>query len=131
MPRSHPRRRRTLVVTGIALAFAAAFSGPAAADSTLVGPLPAGPTTTVNAKRGTLVAVVLRSRKPSTGLVWRLARPYDSKVVQQVSEGEIGDTVVIVYRVVGTGRATLAYALTRGESSPTAVAAHTYRVRAT
>lgn len=130
MPRSFPRHRRTHVVTVVALACVAVFAGSAAADSTPIGLLPAGPTTTVSAKRGTLVAVVLRSRKPSTGLVWRLARPFDSAIVQQVSEGEIGDTIVIVYRVLGVGRTSLAYALTRGDSSPKALAAHTYRVTA-
>lgn len=130
MPRPLQHRRRALLVTGFALACAAFLAGSAAADATPVGPLPAGPTTSVDAKRGMPFAVVLRRRKPSTGLVWRVARPYDSTVVRQVSEGELGTSVVIVYRVVGAGSTTLAFGLTRGESSPKAVAAHTYRVKA-
>lgn len=61
---------------------------------------------------------------------WRLARQFDSAGVRQVSEGEIGATLLIVYRVLGPGPTTLSHALTRGESSPEAIAARAYRIRA-
>jgi hypothetical protein len=45
-----------------------------------------------------------------------------------VSEADIGNSVVIVYRAVGTGRTSVIYALTRGET-PKAFKARTYAVR--
>jgi hypothetical protein len=47
--------------------------------------------------------------------VWRLARGVSPKVLVEVSEANVGKDVVVVYRATGTGRATLAYGLTRGE----------------
>ena len=43
--------------------------GSASADATPVGPLPAGPVSTITAKRGTLVAIALPRQQPSSGLV--------------------------------------------------------------
>lgn len=103
----------------------------AAADSTPVGPLPAGPVTTVTSERGSLVAVALPGQKASSGLVWRLARRVDSRVLRQVSEADIGSDVVVVFRAVGRGRSTVAFGLTRGESSSKAVRSITYRVKVT
>ena len=104
--------------------------GSASANATPLGPLPAGPVSTITAKRGTLVAFALPRQQPSSGLVWRLARPVDAAVLRQVSEGEIDGTVVVVYCVVGKGKATVRYALTLGESSSDAIAVRTYRVAA-
>ena len=112
---------------GLCLALAA---GSAGADVTPVGPLPAGPVSTITARRGTLVAVALPRQPASSGLVWRSARPVNAAVLRQMSEGEIDGTIVVVYRVVGEGKATIRYALTRGESSPDASAVRTYRVSA-
>ena len=47
-----------------------------------------------------------------------------------MSEGEIDGSVVVVYRVVGKGKATVRCALTLGESSSDAIALRTYRVAA-
>jgi hypothetical protein len=113
------------------LAFAAALAGallfvlPAAASAPPVGKLPPGPLTTISAKRGTLVAVALPHR--ANGLVWRQARGVNPKVLREVSEADVGKDVVVVFRAVGPGRVTLAYGLTRGETTG-ARASLTYRV---
>jgi hypothetical protein len=86
----------------------------AEASAPPVGPLPKGPTTTIRTQPGSLVAVALPHR--SGGLVWRLARPVSPKVLVQVSEANVGRDVVVVYRATGSGKATLAYGLTRGET---------------
>jgi len=111
------------------LAFVAA--GTAAADSTPVGPLPTPAVTKVTTAKGSLVAVGLPARPAGTGLVWRVARPLDTRVVRQVGEAGVGPSVVLVFRVVGRGRASLHFALTRGDASPKAVRAVRYDVRVT
>jgi hypothetical protein len=103
----------------------------AAADSTPVGPLPAGPVTTVSTERGSFVAVALPRQKASSGLVWRLARRVDPRVLRQVSEADVGSSVVVVFRALARGRSTVAFGLTRGESSSRAVRSITYRVQVT
>ena len=108
---------------------ALAVCAQAFADSTPIGPLPAGPVTTVSTSRGSLVAVAVPRQKASTGLVWRVARPVNARVVRQVSEADVGTSVVLVFRAVGAGKASIVLALTRGESSGKAVRAVTYRVR--
>jgi hypothetical protein len=114
-----------LATAVVALAVASAAS----ADSTPIGPLPKHPVSTVSTHRGLLVSVALPHQAASTGLVWRLARPLDSAVLRQVSEGDVGKTVVIVFRVVGKGNASLVFALTRGDSSSKAVRAVATAVR--
>jgi hypothetical protein len=123
--------KRLILLACIALAAATAAGAHAArADSTPVGPLPKGPVTTVGAKRGTLLAVALPRQQPSTGLVWRIARRLDARVIRQVSEADVGTSVVVVFKLVGHGRATVRFALTRGDASPKAVRSSTYRVTA-
>ena len=113
------------------VAASAALATPAIADSTPVGALPKGPSSTFDTHRGWLVAVALPRQPKSTGLVWRLARQVDTAVVRQVSEGDVGKNVVVVFRVAGLGRASIIFALTRGDSSPKAVRAVTTVVRVT
>jgi len=121
---------KTMVTLSVALlAFVAA--GTAAADSTPVGPLPPPAVTKVTTAKGSLVAVSLPARPAGTGLVWRVARPLDARVVRQVGEADVGPSVVLVFRVVGRGRASLHFALTRGDASPKAVRAVRYDVRVT
>src|SRR4029079_10907685 len=73
---------KTMVTLSVAvLAFVAA--GTAAADSTPVGPLPPPAVTKVTTAKGSLVAVSLPARPAGTGLVWRVARPLDARVVRQ------------------------------------------------
>ncbi len=126
-------RRITAITTWLALAAAAALapSSTALADSTPVGPLPKGPVSTVQTHRGWFVAVAFPRQAASSGLVWRLARKVDSRVLVQVSEGDVGKNVVVVYRVVGTGRTNVVFALTKGDASPKALRAITHAVRVT
>jgi hypothetical protein len=125
-----PRARLPILVaqTLVAAALMLFVASAARAESTPVGPLPDGPVSTVNTQSGSLVAVALPRQKPSTGLVWRIARTVDSKVVRQADEVESASSVVVVFRVVGRGTASIVFALTRGESSPKALKAHTTKV---
>jgi len=125
---THLRRRAavSVVVAGCAAALA---TEAARADSTPIGTLPKGPRSSIASERGTLVAIALPRQKPSTGLVWRLAREVDPSVLRQVSEGDIGSSVVVVFRAVHTGSARVVFALTRGDSSPRALRSRTYTVR--
>lgn len=91
-----------------------AFVAAANASAPPVGPLPAGPTQHITAPKGQLVAFALPAA--SSGRVWRVARVYDSEVLRQVSEADIGPNVVVVYRAIGRGKTTVAYGLTRGET---------------
>lgn len=116
-------------VAALAAAAIVSFGAAAHADSTPVGPLPPGPVSTTTTARGQLVAVALPRAAKKSGLVWRIARRYDARVVQQVSEADVGSNVVLVYKVVGRGRTSLVFALTRGDTSSKAVKAVTYRIR--
>ena len=124
--------RRTLPVVAAlgALSAASALGATSApADSTPIGPLPNDPVTNVETARGSLVAVALPRQNPVTGLVWRIARPVNTRILRQLSEADVGPSVVLVFRATGTGTATVRLALTRGESSGKAVRAVTYHVR--
>jgi hypothetical protein len=44
-----------------------------------------------------------------------VARAFDSTVLQQVSEANVGKSVVRVFKALGTGKATVSFGLTRGE----------------
>ncbi len=120
-------RHRTALV--VAAAAAAVLAVPALASAPPVGPLPPGPVTTVSTHRGELLAVALPRQQASTGLVWRLARPVNQKVARQVSEADVGSSVVVVYKIVGKGQASIAYAATKGETAK-AYKARTYKVSA-
>jgi hypothetical protein len=96
-------------------AVAAVTAAAAQASTTPVGPLPAGSTATVATRAGELVAVALPHR--SGGRSWRIARAFDSTVLRQVSEADVGSNVVLVFKTVNPGRTTLAFALTRGETA--------------
>jgi hypothetical protein len=90
-----------------------------------VGPVTHPTVTSVAAAKGSLVAVALPRR---TGFDWRIARTLDPSVVREVSEGEVGSSVVLVFRAVGKGRASILVAQTRGER-PRAYRAVRYDVR--
>jgi hypothetical protein len=93
-----------------------------------VGPLPPGQVTTISAARGTLVAVALPGQPASSGLVWRLARTVNVNVLRQTSERNIRRDVIVVYKAVSTGDATIAYGLTKGDTRK-AYKSVTYKVR--
>lgn len=103
----------------------AVVTSTATASAPPVGPLPRGPVTAINVQRGELFAVALP--KPSRGRVWRVARPYNATVVNQVSEGVQRGNIIVVYRALRPGRTTIAYALTLGETSK-ALQSRTFKV---
>jgi hypothetical protein len=96
------------------------------ADSTPVGQLPVGPLTAIDVQHGELVALALPRR--SAGRVWRVARKFDGNVLREVSEANVGNSVVLVFRAGSPGRTTVALALTRGDASATALEARQFRV---
>jgi hypothetical protein len=118
--------RNALVLLGLVSLVAV---GPAGADSTPVGRLPKGPVATTLTKPGQLVAVALPHASKASGLSWRVARRYDSRIVRQVSEADVGTNVVLVFKVVGRGRTSLVFALTKGDTSAVAVKASTHVIR--
>jgi hypothetical protein len=120
------RKRLALAIAGAAAVLA---TPPANADSTPVGPLPPGPITTTTTKPGLLVAVALPHASSASGLVWRIARRYDSSLVKQVSEADVGANVVLVFKVVGRGQTSVVFAQTRGDASSKAVKSATYKIR--
>jgi hypothetical protein len=75
-----------------------------------------------------LVAVALPHAAHRSGLVWRIARRYDSHIVRQISEADVRGSVVIVFKVVGRGNTSLVFALTHGDTSPKAVKASTHKI---
>jgi hypothetical protein len=85
----------------------------ATSSSPPVGPLPSGPTSTIQTQVGQLVAFALPHRP--NGRVWRIARTIDPSVLVEVSEGDIGTNVVLVFRAKGKGSAKVSVGLTRGE----------------
>jgi hypothetical protein len=124
-----PRRLLALSVVGLGLTLALVAAGVGHADSTPVGPLPAGPVASTVTTPGQLVAVALPHASPSTGLVWRVARAYDSHVVKELSEADVGSSVVVVFKVVGRGSTVVVFALTRGDASSRAVKSVTQKIR--
>lgn len=103
-----------VITVGAAAVTALALGLPAGATAPPVGPLPKGPVTTIETQAGSLLAVALPHR--SGGLVWRLAHGAGTKLLVEVSEADVGQDVVVVYRAVRPGQARLAYGLTRGET---------------
>ena len=106
--------------------------GSAHADSTPVGPLPAGPVQTITVKKGQLAALALPRPSRSSGLVWRVARPYDAEVVRQTEEADVGDSsIVVVLKATGTGRTTVYLAQTRGDTGTRALKALRFKITVT
>jgi hypothetical protein len=121
--------RRAVATAALAVAVAVAIAiAPASAGPVKVGELPKGPTTKIEVARDGLVAIALPRPHESTGMVWRVARKVDAKVLEQVSEAELDDTIVLVFRAVGKGDAVVKMAQTQGDSSPKARRAQTFRV---
>jgi len=67
------------------------------------------------------------ARLKASGLVWRLARRYDSAVVRQISEADVDANLVVVFRVLRRGKTSLVFALTHGDTSSKALKAATHR----
>ena len=109
------RSYRIIAPVAAVAAVAATFVTAGRADSPPVGALPSGPTSIIQTQKGQLVAFALPKR--SAGRVWRIARRFDAAVVRQVSEADVGKSVVLVFRATGDGTTTVAFGLTRGETS--------------
>ena len=108
------RSYRLVAASGVAaLGLVSISAGVGLAESPPVGPLPAGPTSTINTQKGELIAFALPAR--SGGRVWRIARAFDSKVLQEVSEANVGKSVVLVFKATGKGTSTVSFGLTHGE----------------
>ena len=108
--------RRVSALTAVATALTvAAVAGASLTTAPPVGPLPSGPASTIETQQGQLVAFALPHR--SAGRVWRIARTFDTKVVQQLSEADVGSSVVMVFKATGKGTATVFFGLTRGETA--------------
>jgi len=118
-----PFRAAALVAV---VALAGATAAATRASSPPIGPLPPGAHAMVTTKAGELVAIALPHR--SGGRVWRIARRFDGSVLREVSEADVGQSVVIVFKAVRPGALTLSYALTRGETTK-ALEARTFTVR--
>jgi hypothetical protein len=103
------------LTAGAVLVLAAALAVAATASAPPVGRLPAGPTSTIRTQTGELVAVALPHR--ANGRVWRIARPFDSKVLAQIGEADVGNTVVVVFKAKAPGTTTVTLGLTRGETA--------------
>jgi len=111
-------RHRYIAVVAVAAALTAALAtvaGARTAASPPVGPLPSGPTSTIQTQVGQLVAFALPHRP--NGRVWRIARAVNSAVLVQVSEADVGANVVLVFKAKGKGSAKVSFGLTRGERS--------------
>jgi hypothetical protein len=107
--------RRISALLVLIVPTALTFSTLGLASSPPIGPLPSGPTTSINTTKGQLVAFALPRR--TGGKVWRIARRFESRVVRQVSEATLGQSVVLVFKAVGRGTTTVTFALTRGETA--------------
>jgi hypothetical protein len=105
--------QRLFALLAAAAALTATTAGAGTAASPPVGPLPAGPTSTIQTQVGQLVAFALPHR--ANGRVWRVARRIDSAVLVQVSEADVGANVVLVFKAKGKGSAKVSFGLTRGE----------------
>jgi hypothetical protein len=116
-----------LLITLFAVAALCGSAAVAFADSTPVGPLPAGPAASIDVQHGELVALALPQR--SAGRVWRVARPFDATVLRQVSEASAGASVVLVFRARSAGRTTVSIALTKGDTSAKALESRRFLVR--
>src|SRR5262249_9266540 len=119
-------RPRSVVALSLVATAAAAVAGAGRADSPPVGPLPSGPRSTLQPRTGELVAVALPKR--AGGRPWRVARSYDDGVIRQVSEADVGSSVVLVFRARTAGSTTVTFALTRGDR-PKAYESRRYVVR--
>src|SRR5262245_15939273 len=103
-----------LMLAGIAASAVAAF---ATASGPPVGKLPHGTTVTMKVTPDKLVSFTL-PRPTIKGGVWRVARSYDSTVVQERSERRLKSGAVrITLEATGPGTTLVVYAVTKGETA--------------
>jgi hypothetical protein len=118
---------RRLLITLIATGTVGASAAVALPDSAPIGSLPAGPSSTIDVRHGELVALAVPQR--SQGRVWRVARPFNANVLHQLSEANVGASVVLVFRAASAGRTTVSLALTRSDASAKALESRRFLVR--
>jgi hypothetical protein len=112
MPRPS-RFNLVLAVCAVSVTLATALASTALATAPPIGPLPAGPTSMIHTQPGQLVAVALPHRAGGKG--WRIAGGFDGSRLREVSEADVGSSVVLVFRALRPGSATISFGLTRGE----------------
>jgi hypothetical protein len=95
-----------------ALAAACALAAAASATAPPIGPLPMPTVTHVTTTKGSLVSIALPKR---SGYDWRIAGALKASVVVEQTEGDVGPDVVLVFKTVGKGTATITVAQTKGE----------------
>jgi hypothetical protein len=96
-----------------AIAGTAILASTAAAVAPPVGALPSGPSSTLHTQTGELVAFALPHRPG--GRVWRIKGSVNASVLSQVSEADVGNSVVLIFKATGPGTTTVSFGLTRGE----------------
>ncbi len=101
-----------LVPLAAALAAACTLAVAASATAPPIGPLPTPEVTHVTTTKGSLVSIALQKRG---GYDWRIAGALKASVVVEQTEGDVGPDVVLVFRTVGKGTATITVAQTKGE----------------
>ena len=90
-----------------------------------VGTLPKGPLTTITSQAQGYVSVVLN--RGQSGLIWRIARPYNTQIIVLTAKTNLGDLTLWVFRTIKPGTTTLRYALTHNQE-PKAYQAATYQL---
>jgi hypothetical protein len=100
-------------VLGVLVA-ALVVAGFAGATAPPVKYIPVGPVSTITTQRGQLVSVALPH---AVGKSWRIARTVNADVLREVGEADVGSNVVVVFKAVGKGHATVVFARTRGETA--------------
>ena len=122
-------QRRNTVLGSVSVAAcvgSCVLAGAARSTAPPIGPLPAGPTAAIQTTRGELVAFALPHRP--NGRAWRIAGSVSTKVLREVSEADVGNQVVLVFKATGPGQATVVFGLTRGER-PRAYESRRFTVR--
>lgn len=79
-----------------------------------VGKLPKSPVTTIRTVSQELIAFALP--RGQSGLVWRGKSNTDWHVAKPLTEGEIGDTTVLIYLAGKPGVTDVTFGLTKGET---------------
>lgn len=118
---------RFLHAVAVSAAAAAVLAAAGLADSTPIGTLPSGPSSTIQTQKGQLVAVALPHR--SGGRVWRIARAYDSRILQEQTEADVATSVVLVFKAARAGTTTITFALTKGDTGTKAFEARRVTVK--
>lgn len=102
------------VILAAAAVAVLACAAPSTASAPPVGKLPRSPVTTIRTVSQELIAFALP--RGQSGLVWRGKSNTDWHVAKPLTEGEIGDTTVLVYLAGRPGVTDVTFGLTNGET---------------